>query len=72
VYCRINELTSEKLGKTIVVKGWIRNVREQKTNVFIQVNDGSSLKHLQVIVESSKVEQFGLFDLSQITLFQPV
>jgi len=60
VYCRINELTSEKLGKTIVVKGWIRNVREQKTNVFIQVNDGSSLKHLQVIVESSKVEQMRL------------
>ena len=32
------------------VQGWLRTKREQKTFTFLEVNDGSSLKGLQVVV----------------------
>ena len=38
----------ERLGESVTVKGWVRTVRQQKTFAFIEVNDGSSLKGLQV------------------------
>lgn len=41
------------LGQEIEVKGWVRTVRKQKEFSFIEVNDGSSLASLQLIVPSS-------------------
>uniref|UniRef100_A0A3Q2USK8 asparagine--tRNA ligase n=1 Tax=Haplochromis burtoni TaxID=8153 RepID=A0A3Q2USK8_HAPBU len=32
--------------------GWVRSVRAQKANVFLHVNDGSSLQSLQVVASS--------------------
>jgi len=37
------------LGKRIRVNGWVRTVRLSKTLGFIELNDGSCLKNLQVI-----------------------
>ncbi len=37
------------LGQEVVVKGWIRTVRNQKTFSFIEINDGSTLSNFQVI-----------------------
>lgn len=44
-------LSGAKLGANVRVQGWVRSVRPQKTNVFLHVNDGSSLQSLQVIAE---------------------
>ena len=49
---RIKELSSDHLGKTVTVCGWIRTVRDQKSFAFVEVNDGSRLGNLQVIVPS--------------------
>lgn len=38
------------IGQELTVKGWLRTVRNQKTFTFIEVNDGSTLSSLQVIV----------------------
>jgi len=43
----------ELLGETVLVKGWVKTVRKQKTFSFIEVGDGSSLSNLQVLLESS-------------------
>jgi len=40
-----------RLGETVVVKGWVRTVRTQKSFSFVEVNDGSSLKGVQVVAE---------------------
>ncbi|MGC8491231.1 MAG: asparagine--tRNA ligase [Syntrophobacteraceae bacterium] len=41
------------LGKRVVVQGWVKTRRDSKAGVgFIELNDGSSLKGLQVITES--------------------
>ena len=44
----------EKLiGHEFTVKGWVKTVRNQKTFTFLEVNDGSSFKNLQIVLEPS-------------------
>lgn len=40
------------LGKSVVVKGWVRTKRDQKTFSFVEVNDGSCMKGVQVRTNS--------------------
>ncbi|XP_069390308.1 asparaginyl-tRNA synthetase [Paralichthys olivaceus] len=56
-YCektlRVSEaLSGAELGTDVKVQGWVRSVRPQKTNLFLHVNDGSSLQSLQVVAGS--------------------
>ncbi len=44
------------IGQTVLVCGWIRTVRDQKTFVFIELNDGSSFSNFQVIANPSMIE----------------
>ena len=39
------------VGKSIVVRGWVRTVRDQKKFSFIEVNDGSSLTGIQCVAD---------------------
>lgn len=39
--------------QTVVVKGWIRTLRNSKTIAFIEINDGTFFRNLQIVVESS-------------------
>lgn len=41
------------LDQTIQVCGWVRTIRDQKTFGFIELNDGTYFKNLQVVVEES-------------------
>lgn len=42
----------ELLGQDILVKGWVRTLRNQKNFTFIEINDGSSFSNLQVIANN--------------------
>ena len=44
--------------KTITVYGWIRTLRDSKAIGFIELNDGSSFKGLQVVFEENKLENY--------------
>ncbi len=41
------------IGQTVTVKGWVKTVREQKTFCFVEVNDGTTLSNLQVLLNAS-------------------
>ncbi len=43
-------------GEKVTVKGWIRTVRNQKNFSFIEVNDGSSLANLQVVITENTAD----------------
>lgn len=43
------ESGSSLIGETVLLKGWVRTVRQQKTFAFIELNDGSSLQGMQVV-----------------------
>jgi len=41
------------LGQEVSIKGWVKTIRNQKTFSFIELNDGSTLSNLQVVVDQS-------------------
>lgn len=44
------------IGHEVTVKGWVRTVRDQKNFAFVEMNDGSTLANLQVVVSSCPPE----------------
>ena len=46
-------LSSDKPLADVLVKGWVRTRRDAKDFSFIEVNDGSCLKNIQVIAGSA-------------------
>ncbi len=44
-------LQAEQASSSVLVKGWIRTLRESKEFSFIELNDGSCLSNIQVIVD---------------------
>ena len=46
-------LQSNKPMDNVIVMGWVRTRRDSKGFSFLEINDGSSLKNMQVIAESS-------------------
>ena len=47
-------------GKEITVGGWVRNLRDSKAFGFIDLNDGSYFKSVQVVFEREKIENYEL------------
>ena len=45
-------------GKTVTVGGWVRNLRDSKAFGFIDLNDGSYFKSVQVVFEREKVNNY--------------
>ena len=41
------------LGKKVRINGWIRTLRDSKTFGFIELNDGSSFKGVQVVFDDT-------------------
>ncbi len=49
----------EKLGgQTVTVCGWARTIRDMKTFGFVELNDGSCFKNLQVVMDAGVVENY--------------
>ena len=57
-------LKSTAYGQPIDVKGWVRSHRSSKAVDFIALNDGSTIKNIQIVVD---VEKFDAEMLKQIT-----
>lgn len=45
-------------GKMVTVCGWVRSIRDSKALGFIDLNDGSCFKGVQIVFEDGKVENF--------------
>lgn len=45
-------------GKEVTVCGWARSIRDSKTLGFIDLNDGSSFKGVQIVFEDGKIDNF--------------
>ena len=45
-------------GKTVTVCGWARSIRDSKSLGFIDLNDGTSFKGVQVVFEEGKIDNF--------------
>lgn len=49
---------SEYDGKTVKVSGWIRTVRDSKSFGFIELNDGTFFKNMQIVFDADKISNY--------------
>lgn len=52
----VDALSCTDYGKDINVKGWVRSHRSSKAVDFIALNDGSTIKNIQVVVNPSSMD----------------
>ena len=45
-------------GKSVTLGGWVRTIRDMKNFGFIELNDGSCFKSIQIVFESNKVSNY--------------
>ena len=57
--------TSDYANKKITVEGWVKTVRDSKTFGFIELNDGSYFKNVQIVF-TDKLSNFE--DLTKLTI----
>ena len=57
--------TNEYIDKEITVSGWVKTVRNSKAFGFIEVNDGSFFKNIQIVFED-KLSNFA--DICKLTI----
>lgn len=46
------------INKAVSISGWVRTIRDSKTFGFIELNDGTFFKNIQVVFEEGTVENF--------------
>ena len=63
---RIKEILDNPnlLGKEIEVKGWVRTRRGNKQVQFIALNDGSTIKNLQIVVDMTVFSEDQIHDIT--------
>ena len=49
------------IGTQVTVCGWVRTSRDSKNMAFIELNDGTSLSHLQIVIDKSKLSDISTF-----------
>ncbi len=54
VFLKSNDLG----GKAVSINGWVRTLRASKSFGFIELNDGSFFKNIQVVIEEEKLSNF--------------
>lgn len=59
----IVDLMNDKtyINKTVVACGWVRTSRNSKNTAFLELNDGSTLPHIQVVIDKNKLSNIGDF-----------
>ena len=57
--------TNEYIDKEITISGWVKTVRNSKSFGFIEVNDGSFFKNIQIVFED-KLSNFA--DICKLTI----
>ncbi len=51
------------VNKEVTVCGWVRTSRDSKNMAFLEINDGTTLKHLQIVMDKNTVDNTDEFKL---------
>ncbi|MBR6533249.1 MAG: asparagine--tRNA ligase [Clostridia bacterium] len=51
----------EYLNTKVTVCGWVRTSRDSKNMAFIELNDGTTLKHLQIVIDKAVMSDISEF-----------
>ncbi len=51
---KVKDLLEMKAGSEVLAKGWVRTKRGNKEIAFIALNDGSTIKNIQIVVDKNQ------------------
>jgi len=54
---RVLRKATQRCGESVQIFGWVRTLRKQKSISFLEVNDGSSVKSLQIVAPPSALPE---------------
>lgn len=60
----IKELFSQQPGSEVIVKGWVRTKRGNKNVSFIALNDGSTIRNMQIVCDGQKFSEELMKDIT--------
>lgn len=68
----IYENWREMADRTLVITGWIRTSRKSKNFGFIEMNDGSTMNHIQVVYDDqlenfAEIDKFGISSAIEVS-----
>ena len=49
------------IGSEVTVCGWVRTSRDSKNMAFLELNDGTTLKHLQIVIDKAVLSDIAEF-----------
>lgn len=49
---------AEYVDTDVTVCGWVRTSRDSKNMAFLEMNDGTSLKHLQIVIDKAVLDNY--------------
>ena len=52
----------EYVGKEVTICGWVKAIRKSKNMCFLEINDGTSLKNLQLVIDYTLITIEDLFN----------
>ena len=50
---KVSDLLNMKAGQEVLAKGWVRTKRGNKEIVFVALNDGSTIKNIQIVIDKN-------------------
>lgn len=54
---------ADYIGKEITVCGWVRTSRDSKNMAFLEINDGTSFLHLQIVIDKKLINNSDFMSL---------
>ena len=51
---KVKDLLEMEAGREVLAKGWVRTKRGNKEIAFIALNDGSTIKNIQIVVDKNE------------------
>lgn len=52
-WIKVKDIFNEALGTKVLAKGWVRTKRGNREIAFIALNDGSTIKNIQIVVDKT-------------------
>ncbi len=57
----IDIMKGDYIGQSVTVCGWVRTSRDSKNMAFLELNDGTTLKHLQIVIDKAVMTDIAEF-----------
>jgi len=57
-------LASSRVGEEVIVKGWVRTKRGNRSITFIALNDGSTINNIQIVADATLFDENLLKDIN--------